>query len=326
MLGIPGMTQDLAKTKLQEALQEIYQEQFWSFQIQHAGWLTPGLLGIPGTVGQSPGTITVSPYSDQITGDATASAAWTGLVGRPFITEMQIRVPYYALYDIIAIDATVPTAVVLTISRPWMEPAQTNGAYMIYQAYFPVPQQNFKKFMDARDTTNNNPMDYWTKTQMSLSVEDPQRTDFDQPAYIVAFDTDTRPNSATLGNMRYELWPHPLSQLPYSFDYLFDGPQLVKATDTVPYPLTEAMLKEKGYELCYRWKESQKGDDMERGSGANWMVLAGAASARYKVIKKQRSILDRGMVDLYKTKFRRNLVDNGQPYATITGQLSVGRF
>lgn len=323
LLGIDGLNFALAKTRLNEALGSIYDSQLFSFQLATGGWLTPGLLA-GNSNHLSPGLITVAPFTTTITGNAAASAAWLGLMGRPFLTEYQIRVPYFSVYSIVSVDATIPTAVVLTIDRPWMEPAQANSGYMMYQCYFPVPVSDFKEFKWARDTSNNWPMNYWKLNQADLAARDAQRTCFDQPAYFVPYQPDTRPGSATFGNMLFELWPHPLSQLPYTFGYMRTGPLLVNPTDTVPYPLTEDLLKFKAYELLYLWKESQKSDQHERGAGADWLKLAAYAAAEYKMRLKQISLKDQQIVDNYWTKVRRYNTDS--PYASITGQLNVGSF
>jgi hypothetical protein len=324
LLGIPGCNLGLVKTKLNEALSAIQNEQVWSFQLQTGGWLTPGLLGSPTTTFLSPGTITVAPFTNTVVGDATASAAWIAAIpNRPFLTEQQIRVPYYSLYSIIAVDATNPSAVVLTLHRPWMEPAQVNGSYMIYQAYYAAPA-GFKRWHNIRDTTNNNQMDWWSKTQTDLANEDAERTDFDEPLYVVPYQMDTRAGSATYGQMLYELWPHPITQLPYTWSCQANWPTLVNPSDTLPFPLTEELLKLRAYEMLYLWKESQKGDEMERGAGANWQFLMQAARAEYANRLKQVANMDRHLVDLYFSKMQRLPSAFGEPYATVEGQLNLG--
>ena len=330
VLEVPLVPSAYAKTLINEALGLIYDQQMWSWQLQVSGWLTPGLL-FPGGPGTSQGTVKVTPYSDQVIGDASASAAWqvyiTNLANRPLFTQLQFRSPFYSLYSIIKTDTiSNPPYTTLTLDRPWMEPGGTAQTYMIYQAYFPVPVTDFKRFLAARDTTNNAPMDYWSKSQKDLSFEDPERTIFDDPAYFVPFQPDQRVGSATLGQMLYELWPHPLSVLPYTYNYLRRGPLLQKPTDTVPYPLTEEVVLWRAKECAYLWKESQKGEDMQRGSGADWRFLAQAASDEYKQVLKPVKDRDRDLVELYWMKYRPDMYNNGEPYATVNGQLNVGRF
>lgn len=399
LLGLPGMNQGLAKTRINDAFLKIQNENVWSFQLKDGGWLTPSLLGGNTTQFLSPGTITVVPFSTSILADAVATAAWTANVPYPpLLTQQQIRVPYYSLYNIIAIGSaptvayllintpgsgqtpgiytvsgtggggsgaqaqitvnndgtvTIPPVVtnqgtgylsaptftlaaggtpatftavlnaVITIDRPWTEPPQTNGQYMIYQAYYPAPP-GFKKFFSIRDTTNNNAMDFHTKTQIDLAEDDPQRTIFDQPYFVVPWGIDQRPGSATIGQQLFELWPHPISQLPYSFDCLCNWPALQGMGDTLPFPLTEELVRERAYQMLCLWKESQKGDDMERGAGANWQFLAQAHFEVYKEVLKQIRIQDRGLVELYYTRARRTPPFGGEPFATVNGQLNVG--
>jgi hypothetical protein len=328
-LEIPGIADAYARILLNEALGHIEDEGMWSFQLAESNWLTPGLLfnSGPGAPGQSAGTVTFTVGSNQIIGNTAASAAWAAYVGPPFLTSCQIRSPYYSLYNIIAYDTTSnPPFGTFTIDRPWMEPGGTGKAYMVYQAYFAVPVSNFRRFIAARDTTNNAPMDFWSKTQKDLSFQDPERTIFDEPVYFVPYETDQRPGSATLGNMLYELWPHPLSVLPYTFAYLSRGPSLTAPGDMVPYPITEDMVLWQAKSSAYLWKEAQKGENVERGSGADYKFLAQAAQAKYELKKKEISHRDRDLVDLYITKWRPDYYNNAEPFATVSSQLNVGRF
>ncbi len=415
ILGIPGINLGLAKTFINQAFTAIQNEQVWSFQCVTGGWLTPGLLGSTNASGYSntgtvptrflsPGTISIQPYTNTMTGDAVATAAWTAqLLTPPFITQYQFRVPYYSLYSAtqmiqadtlayvtVAFDGsgqtpgtyvlngiggsgsgaiisvivnqngtvTLPPIVInpgsgyavggvgdpptftmtaggtpafllpvlnaiMVLDRPWMEPAQVNSGYMAYQAYFPM-LPGFKRFFALRDTTNNNSMDWWTKTQINLANDDAERTIFDQPYYAVPYQIDTRPLSATLGQQLFELWPHPISQLPYTFHVQCNWPALVNPSDTVPYPLTEELVKFRTYEVAALWKESQKGDEMERGSGANWQFLAKAYREEYNNRLKECRNMDRHLMDLYFTKARVNPPYGGEPYSTVRGQLNVG--
>ena len=152
ILEVPGVVSSYAKTLLNEALGLIYDSQMWSWQLQTAGWLTPGLL-FPTGPGISAGTITVTPYQPTIIGDAVSSAAWLGYItggNLSLFTQLQIRSPYYSLYNIISVNLANPTAIALTLDRPWMEPGGLAMSYMIYQAYLPVPVTDFKRFLSAR--------------------------------------------------------------------------------------------------------------------------------------------------------------------------------
>ena len=409
LLGIPGMNRGLAATRINEAFTKIQNENVWSFQCQTGGWLTANLLGGPTTQSDflSPGTITVVPFTTTITADAVATAWWTAPVPYPpLLTQQQIRVPLYSLYDIIALgnNGTVAYATILTsgasqtpgtytisvtdasgpgsgasfsvtvnpdgtvtqvpiliaagsgyinpqltiseggtpatfavtliatitIDRPWMEPeqgpGQGNGQYCIYQAYYPAPA-NFRRWFNIRDTTNNEPMNWWDMTQIDLSEEDPQREIFDQPEFVVPFGIDTRQGSATYGQQRYELWPHPITQLPYTYMCQCNWPLLQTPNDTLPFPLTEEIVKLRANELLAAWKESQKGDDMERGSGANWQFLTKFNHEEYKDDLRQIRIIDRSLIELYFTKARMSVPFNGgEAFTNTNGTANVGMW
>jgi len=325
MLGeVPGLSVDLAASQINEALAKIYDEQMWSFQLKEAGWLTPGLLFTAGA-GLSGGTITTTAYSDSVVGDATAAALWLAysVAGTmPLITQLQIRSPYYSLYNIIAFDG-VDT---LTLDRPWMEPDGAGQTYMMYQAYFAAPLADFKRFFAIRDTTNGAFLDYWSLSQRDLAMRDPQRTLFDQPSHAVAYEVDDRFGSATLGYMLYELYPHPLSILPYTFSYLRRGPLLSASTDTVPVPLTEEAVIWRAKEVAFLFKEANKGEGSRRDMGSDWKFLAGAAKAEYKEALKMVKDSDRDLFELYFNRYVRTAVigADGEPFANILGQLNVG--
>jgi len=322
--GELGMPFPLAVTKINEALSTILDLQQWSFQLKEANWLTPGLL-FPKAIPQSMGTITATPYSNQIVGDAAAGAAWAAYTGNPPLTQVQIRTLPYSLYNIIAFDG-VNT---FTLDRVWQEPGGGGLAYAIYQAYFPAPVADFKRFLEIRDTTNAYALDYWSKTRVDLALEDPQRVVANLPTHVIAYEVDQRPGSPTFGNMLYELWPHPWSSLPYTFSYERKGPPLVYPTDTLPYPLTEDLVKWKAREAAYLWKASQKpsGDVPQAENLAIWQFLAGAARAEFEQARHRIARRDEDLCQLWMRRFvRRSELGGwrGEPFATIHSQLNVG--
>lgn len=403
ILGVAGMNRGLAATRLNEAFQKIQNENVWSFQCVTNGWLTANLLGgFTNSQYLSPGTITVVPFTTTITADAVATAAWTAPVPYPpLLTQQQIRVPLYSLYNIIALgnNGTVAYATILTpgsaqtpgtyvvpvldpatgtgatlsvtvnangtvtlppivltagsgyttpyvtfseggtaatfsvtliatitIDRPWGEPLIQSGGYMIYQAYYPLPP-GYKRLFNVRDTTNNEALDFWSLTQIDLAEIDPQREIFDQPEFIVPLGIDQRPGSSTLGQQLVEMWPGPLTPLPYTFMCQCNWPALQNATDTLPYPLTEELVKQRTYEMVALFKEASKGDEMERGSGANWQFLAKAHHEEYKDDLRQIRIMDRHLMELYFTKARMNAPFNGgEPFTNTNGTANVGSW
>jgi hypothetical protein len=170
-------------------------------------------------------------------------------------------------------------------------------------------------------------MDYSSFTQIDLAREDAERTVFNEPTMVVYYGQDQRPGSATLGQAVFELWGHPLSRLPYTFGCQCNWPPLKNPNDTVPFPLTDELVKWRALEVMALFKESQKGDEMERGSGTNWQFLAKAYHEEYEQRLKQIRIMDRHLVDLYFTKVRHTPEAGFQDgFATMTGQVNIGTF
>ena len=348
-LEIPNMSDIYARTLLDEALGVIEDSQLWSFQSAESNWITPGLL-FPANLSAiqlSAGTVTFKIGSNKVIGDTVASAAWAAYQAAPPVptsplTVCQIRSPFYSLYNIVAYDTTSnPPFGTLTLDRPWGEPQGSAQTYMIYQAYFSAPVTavtnnsilqttvtNFKRFLDIRDTTNNYVLDYWSKNQKQLAFDDPQRIVFTDPAYVIPYQVDQRVNSPFIGNMLYELWPHPLSVLPYSYHYLYRGPRLQNPTDTVPYPLTEEVVLEQARIQSYLFKEANKGENVERGSGADYKFLAQASQKVYERKIKPIKITDSGLLDLYLNLFRGDIGSPGsnEGYATTNNGLNIGRL
>ena len=281
--------------------------------------------------GQTPGVYTV-PILDPAAGAGATLSITVNLDGTVTLPPVVLTVgssyttPYVTFSEGgTAATFSVSLIAVLTIDRLWTEPAQQNSPYMAYQAYYALPP-GYKRLFNARDTTNNVPLFFSRYTQIDLAEFDAERTAFDDPTDIVPYMQDQRPGSATLGQQLVELWPHPISQLPYTFMCQCNWPALQQPTDTVPYPLTEELVKFRTYQVLPLWKESQKGTDEERGSGANWQFLWKANQEEYKEDLKQIRIMDRHLMELYFQRAQTALPANQDGYMTVNGQLNVGTF
>ena len=296
--------------------------------IAYATTLTPG-------AGQTPGTYTVA-VLDQggpgtgATVEIIVSAAGTVLLA-PVVTA--IGSGYLNPYILFSEGGTPATFTftqfaVLTLDRPWMEPTSGPGQpYMIYQALFAAPFEDFRGFTAAWNTTDAWRVNFTDKSQLDLAREDPQRLVFDDPRFIVKYGADQRAGSSTYGWQLYELWPHVLNPIPVSFGYERRGPMLKLPTDCVPYPLTEEMVLWRSKEELYDWAEANKGQHMQRGQGANYQYLAGKAHAQYAEILSKVTALDANLrTDLITRTGQDSNNPWGDPYSTRTGGMNVGGY
>lgn len=398
---VPKTPLSLARTKITEALNLIYDSYDWSFKTQYAGWLTPGQLA-------NQGTFTTTPYFNQVTADAVATQAVLSIQGNPLLTTLQYRDPSRAIYNIVNLSSattvayltifaagaaqtpgiytypvqdaggpgagatvaitvnpdgtvTLPPVVlttgtgytnpfvifaeggaaasfivvlnaILTLDRPWMEPTTGPGQpYMIYQAYFVAPVPDFEKFLEVRDTTNIGRLDFWSYSQADLALRDPQRTEYDDPDYVVPYGFDQRPGSSTLGYQMFELWPQQLSMCPYSFSYKRRGPapNFLPGNDTTcfpPYPITEEMVSWRSKEVLYQFKEAQKEKEAVRGSGANWILLSQMAKKEYDACLEKVQARDINMRNDAVSHVEDPRWQSNQPFSNRLGQLNVGRY
>jgi hypothetical protein len=128
----------------------------------------------------------------------------------------------------------------------------------------------------------------------------------------------------------FELWPQQLELIPYSFSYRRRGiiPQTLSdfQTSTVPYPLTEELLKWRSREVLYQFKEEQKDKTVARGSGANWLLLAQMAKKEYDQILDKILAVDLNLNNEALTYIEgRQPIDNA-PYSNQLGQLNLGGY
>jgi hypothetical protein len=146
----PNMSRIRAKKLVNRAWKIVQDSCLWSFQLGQGGFSTPEV-----TTG---GTISV-PYlgSNQIIGDATATAQWQAL---PFYwapTVQQIRAQGYSIYSIISVDYDTlnPPFATLTLDRPFIDPLPfySGVGYQMFQAYIACPPR-FKRWLTIADMFN----------------------------------------------------------------------------------------------------------------------------------------------------------------------------
>ena len=309
---VPNYSSLLARTHAREAWRDIRKMTGWSFQLGIGSVSTPGKV--------SAGTVTVQLGFNYVIGDAAATAAWAA-AGTPLssISQRQFRIGAGTIYNIIAYDdGTDPTNspnfpfATLTLDRLYSDlvasnaPQPTQG-YTIYQCYFAAPVKNFNAWEGFCDVTNV----IWLKCnaghddRVRIDRADPQRQIFSNPGTLLPYAVDTRPGSATLGHMLYELYPQPQAQYSYQTYYTFDGPDLVNPSDTLPYPITEDVVKARARVKAYEWAAANVDPANPRGAGADYRFLMGAAAAEYAQQIKDLRLLDRDRTDAWKSQMTR---------------------
>ena len=189
------------------------------------------------------GTVTVTLNSNQVVGDATASAAWTAaLVGLQF--RIGVNAP---IYTVIAFDG-VST---LTLDQVWGSTTQAAIGYEIYAAYQTMPA-DFVSFQTCWDPSLAWRLWANTITQADLNMLDPQRATSGNPYACVFRDFDptglTSPPRA-----RYEIWPHRKSAYVLPFIYVKQFVDVDDSTFTLPYLIQGDILVQGALAEVAQW-------------------------------------------------------------------------
>src|SRR5271166_3603093 len=220
--AIPALSRVYARTLVNRAWRVVRDSALWSFQLKQGSFSTPAII-TAGTV-----TVPALPSPSLIVGDAVASAAWTGLF--PFITTRQFRIGDYSIYNVIAADFTVPTAVVLTLDRPFAESGVVDqlagNPYNLFQCYIPAPSATFRRWLSIQDMVNGWALGI-SDLRRDVNIIDPQRQQATDPFNIFGMGQDARAGSGTLGWQMFELWPYPTSVISYMTWYVDRGADLV---------------------------------------------------------------------------------------------------
>ena len=134
----------------------------------------------------------------------------------------QIRIAGQPIYTIASVT-NVNTAL---LDQPY---AAANGAQTVtISDIYTVMPADFKRFLIIADPYNQRPIPFWF-TQDQIAVGDIGRESSDSgPRYLLANSYSTA--TATLGQVRYEMWPSPSSARQFPYVYYKEAPRFSEAT------------------------------------------------------------------------------------------------
>lgn len=320
---VPGMSRVRSKKLINRAFKYVQDSSLWSFQLGIGGFSTPGVT--------TAGSISI-PFlgSNQIIGDATATAAWQALGFYWAPTVQQIRAQGYSIYSIIAFDTTTNAPFgTLTLDRPFVDPLPFwNGVgYQMFQAYIACPV-GFKRWLTIADMFNCWALDIWTGRRTE-DLLDPTRLYTSDPCQALALGQDRRgagtlTPSSTLGQTLYELYPNPQSEISYQTYYVADAPPLVNNTDTLPDPITEEVVLQKALTWAYRDAEGRKDIMAAKGAGANFLALKKDSETDFLTRLKTLRLKDRDAVDAFNVNMNASTAGLMPFYNSRTGRASMG--
>jgi hypothetical protein len=226
----------MVQSWLNEALREVTGRRMWYGNLTRGQIVTSGMY--------STGSVQCTLGSKSIQGIGTN---WTQSIGNTPITQMSLRVGYYApIYNVVNLDQT---AQVITIDLPWGNASVSSTGYFLIQQYFSIP--NLKFFFSVRNlqlyyrlSTNYN--------QSFIDNVDPTRLILLYPRLVATMPPD--PN----GNYCFELWPSANTPQALPWTGFIQYPILVNDTDNFPAFIRSDALVSYAAEqaLMYRPKDN----------------------------------------------------------------------
>lgn len=312
--SMPKIPQPYAKTLINRAYKEVRDRNLWSFQLAEGQWISPAMI--------SAGTATTVQGSNIVQMDAAAAAAIDLFGSAPYslLTQRQFRIGAGGIYSIVGWNSG---NMQLTLDRMYGELSVTDAAYSIYQVYYASPTKTFLRFISVRDMQNFIDL-FIDKTMEELNAQDPQRTWYYFPTWVVPFKPDSNPNSGTYGRMLHELWGAPQYSLNYQLLYIDKGADLVNPTDTLPYAIGEDVVMAKARVYAYEWAEANKGA-LERNQGPDYRFLMGASQKQYDFLFKNYRREDRETCDNFFMAHRSSLYGRfWASYNSISGTANPG--
>jgi hypothetical protein len=320
---VPAMSRVRAKRLINRAFKIVQDSCLWSFQLGQGGFSTPEIT--------TAGSISATLGGSTITGDSTASTAWLALPFYWSTTLQQIRAQGFSIYSVIAMDATNPAAVVLTLDRPFVDPMPfwTGVGYQMFMAYIPAPV-GFKRWLTISDMFNCWALDIWT-SRRTIDLTDPARLYTSNPSMALGLGMDRRGQgtanqSATYGQQLYELYPNPSSEISYQTYYVAEWPYLENNSDTLPPPIDESLVLSKAVTWAYRDAEARRDIMAAKGSVGNFLGLKKQSEEDFLSRLKTLRLLDRDAVDSYMVNMRAATSGMRLPYYNApAGRANMGR-
>lgn len=243
---LPGLSPTLARTYINRAWRKIRDAKLWSFLIADAAIVCPPAI--------SAGAVTIIQFTNTVELNFFASMALAPfLVGVPSATQLQIRFTSLVspspseIYNILAVNTTVPTALVLTLDRVVQEGTNAASSYFIYRAYITPPTSDFLSWVSLNDMVNGfsiggPKLNY---TSGYLDARDPQRLALGLSYFCGLYagnQTGTPQSASSYGTPIYELWPGSTQGQTWYVRYRRRGVDFVQPTDVQPPGIPDELI------------------------------------------------------------------------------------
>jgi len=268
----------LARILVNRAWLNVQRKHLWSFLWGKAAIPTPTIM--------QAGTVTVTPGSVTVVGDATAVAAWNtaGLVIP--LTSRQFRVGQGTIYNIVAFPGS-GGANSIDLDTAYVDvPFGVGTSYQIFQSYFNAPVADFLWWESVTDPVSGYQL-RTTLTREEVDAQDPQRFQSGWPVGPIPYLVNPQAGNFN-GFPMYELWPAPLAGYTYFGSFFRRGALFVNDNDTVNPMLGEDLVMARAKMLAYEWCAANP----DKAGKGDFRFLYGAAKIEYEGKSGNGGLLD----------------------------------
>lgn len=284
--SLPGLSPLLAEKFITRAWNDIQRERRWSFNLVDGSVVCPAMI--------TTGTFNVVQFQTTVEASTEASAALLPYVtGTPLLTQLSIRfggsstLTAGQVYRIMAVDATDPTGLILTLDRMVVEPTNAVATYQCYRSYITPPQENFLAWDSIVDMTYGYVIRLnWTSTYFDMM--DPQRTSQGQAYYCGIFraagpyGNDTPDANQAQGAPIYELWPAPTQGQTFYVRFEQRGWDLSSPFSVQTPGIDDQVILQRAYGwYAYPFAQGNT-QNFPTMKNANWTAMMQIAKAEYK--------------------------------------------
>jgi hypothetical protein len=253
---LPGLSPTLARTFINRAWRKICDAKRWSFLVADAAVVCPPAI--------TSGAVAIVRFTNLVTLNAAASAAllpFTLSTSVPQATQLQIRFTSLSapspseIYNIIGVNSSVPTALVLTLDRAVMEGTNAASTYLIYRTYIIPPATDFLAWVSVTDMVNGFAITgpKLSYTSAYIDARDPQRLSLGLSYFLGLYRgnalastlpgaTTTPQPTTTYGQPIYEFWPGSTQGQTWYCRYRRRGTDFVNASDVPPPGIPDELI------------------------------------------------------------------------------------
>ncbi len=266
---IPELTSFLAQNYIKRAWTDVAKTRSWSWKQQDAFLNSP--------VAITAGVVAVEQFSDVVTasGDSKTALDAAEAAGDPPLVGRQFRQGFRgAVYTITAYDNATGD---ITLDQPFQSATDPTSTYTVYQCLYEIPGVKVQRVISVIDPNNGYAFTKLHVPRQTIDRMDPTRSSQQLPFWLVDYDA-----LGAKRNVRYELWPHPITAQTFQLAVRILETTLEDDDDELPEIVPEGLVISKAFkDYAIPWAITNA-SRFPRIKGINFAVLYKIHSDNYR--------------------------------------------